>query len=232
MENSWILPIFVHGKHLYWLHGSTTSSRGGTSFLLCSCGLHKLFHKLFWYHLGGKNAFSCNIWTFSVDFALSISPLNVQHHEFSISAQFSSLGIKGSTLSINQSNCYNDIIPGVARLSGGTAKSVLNSKVDEREWGCRSGHCGNPQVTFSHFIPSHWLSPLFIVYIFVHWFSVIALISLWSLIRLFRCFLSTLFFALWVVIRKYRWCCSLALCTAFGVPPPLFLGGFSLLHQS
>ena len=38
---------------------------------------------------------------------------------------------KGHCLSINQSNFYSDNIPGRARLSGATAKSVFNSKIEE-----------------------------------------------------------------------------------------------------
>ena len=37
----------------------------------------------------------------------------------------------GANQSINQSNIYSANIPGVARLSGATSKSVLNSKIDE-----------------------------------------------------------------------------------------------------
>ena len=33
--------------------------------------------------------------------------------------------------SINQSNFYSDNIPGEARLSGATAKSVFNSKIEK-----------------------------------------------------------------------------------------------------
>ena len=53
-----------------------------------------------------------------------------------------------SNQSINQSNFYSANMPVEARLSGATAKSVFNSKIEATDWEC-CGHCTSTFVKLS-----------------------------------------------------------------------------------